>query len=133
MVQKIFNYAIVIIQINQVFDMGVSLKQIAIFNGVTPSEKNPEFITVRFTVPEVYKGNLLNASSLNTPNIVIPFNFTKKQKLLDYINRMTVGESYELSLDVDCEQPSGGYRAKIKYDLTEVKFPIVKEKELAKV
>jgi len=113
--------------------MGVSLKQIATFNGVTPSEKNPEFITVRFTVPEVYKGNLLNANSLNTPNIVIPFNFTKKQKLLDYINKMTVGESYELSLDVDCEQPSGGYRAKIKYDLIEVKFPIAKEKELAKV
>jgi hypothetical protein len=117
--------------------MGNFLKQSGIFNGVTPSEKNPEYMTVRFTVPEVYKGNILPANALNSPNIVCTLNVTKKQKILDLLSKMTVGNSYLLSLDVDCEQPNGGYKAKIKYDILDISIPQneVKEtsKELAKV
>ena len=101
--------------------MGLILKQLGIFNGVTPSEKNAEFITARFTIDECYKGNSIAASSLNKPNIVVPFNITKNSKLVDALNALTTGASCHLTLDADIEPANGNYKAKMKFDLMEVK------------
>lgn len=102
--------------------MGLHVVQRGVFNGVTPSDKNPEFITARFTLAEVYKGNILPAQLLTgKPNVVVPFNVTKNQKLLESLNTLTIDQPCQVELDVDIEQPNGNYKAKLKYDLLDCK------------
>lgn len=101
--------------------MGIFTRQLGVFNGVTPSEKNKEFITARFTLPEVYKGNVLQANSLNKPNVVVPFNITRNSKLLESLNSLTVDQVCLIELDVDIEQANGAYKAKLKFDLLDCK------------
>jgi hypothetical protein len=106
--------------------MGIYIRQSGIFNGVTPSEKNPEFITARFTLPEVYKGNILQACSLNKPNVVIPFNITKNKKLVDLLNALMHDQACFLELDMDIEQANGNFKAKFKFELLDCK-PVEKK------
>jgi hypothetical protein len=106
--------------------MGIFTRQSAVFNGVTPSEKNKEFVTARFTLAEVYKGNVLQPNSLNKPNVVVPFNVTKNQKLIDSLNSLTVDQPCAVDLDIDIEQPNGVFKAKLKFELLDCK-PIDKK------
>jgi len=101
--------------------MGIYSRQSGVFNGVTPSEKNKEFITARFTLPECYKGNILQASSLNKPNVVVPFNITKNPKLVEALNNLQLDHPCIVDLDIDIEQANGSYKAKLKFDLLDVK------------
>jgi hypothetical protein len=100
--------------------MGLVLRQTAIYNGITPSEKNKEFVTARFTVPESYKGNILNASNLNKPNIVVPFNFVRNAKIMESLNALSIGGNCILDLDTSVEQANGAYGAKVKFDLLNI-------------
>ena len=111
--------------------MGVALTQQGIFNGLTPSEKNKEFVTLRFTLPELYKGNLLPAHLLQTPNVVIPINVTKNPNVIKQIEALTIGVLCNLNLDVEVDPPQNGYQAKLKFNLIQA-VPL-KEKELQKV
>lgn len=101
--------------------MGIHVKQLGVFNGLTPSEKNKEFVTARFTVAECYKGNILPASMLNRPNIVVPFNLTKNEKLIASLNTLTIDNLCIIEMDVDIEQANAGYKAKLKFELIDCK------------
>lgn len=110
--------------------MGIYVVQRGVFNGVTPSEKNPEFITARFTLAEVYKSNILPAQMLaGKPNVVIPFNVTKNPKLLESLNTLTVDQPCQVDLDIDIEQANGNFKAKLKFELLDCKP--VQEKKVA--
>lgn len=102
--------------------MGIFTRQSGVFNGVTPSEKNPEFITARFTLAECYKGNVLQPNSLNKPNVVVPLNITRNQKLLAAFNNLQVDQPCQIDLDIDIEQANGNYKAKLKFDLLDCRI-----------
>ncbi|MFN4831324.1 MAG: hypothetical protein ACK5L1_03785 [Pseudanabaena sp.] len=110
--------------------MPYRLEETGTFEGLSPSS-NPEYLTAKFKLPELYNGTLIPIDSMVNPNVSMVL--SSKSPQLELIKGLTLNAKYRLLFSVEVDQPNGKYGAKVRLVLHAAKpLEETKQKELAK-
>jgi hypothetical protein len=93
--------------------MGFETTLLATFSGVSTT-KNDKYKSLKFSVPERYKGQRVNVS--DNLNIVI-----QADEYASKFGWLAVGKQYQLLCDVRPKPPAGNFPAGINWSLLEAK------------